>query len=172
MAKNFPLLALVVLLMIPVVGMAEDGPPSGYHPPDRDFQWATSGGNIIQIATAARYIHHDWYGELGIGGLSAFENRENAIFLSLYLGRRFALIPRLYLGADIGYRHVIPDGSDNPDIDVTKYFTLEGRLKLEVVIGKHFSAFVGGGYNNAYQGYSLGSDTVGKTTIFWGVGLL
>ena len=72
----------------------------------------------------------------------------------------------------MGYRHVIPDDSDNPAIDTGKYFTLEGRLKLEVVLGKHMSLFLGGATTRVFQGYSLGSDTVGKGSVFWGVGLL
>lgn len=170
--KILLVLALGTVLMIPVFTCAEEFTSSGYVIPDTEIQWVTYDSNIIQIATAARYIHHNWYGELGIGGLSAFDNRENAFFLSLNLGRRFPIIPRLFLGIDVGYRHVMPDGSDNPEINTGKFFTLEGRLKLEVVLGRHMSAFLGGGYNNAYQGYSLGSETVGKGTIFWGVGLL
>jgi hypothetical protein len=167
-----PLLALALGLLIQGTALAEEPPPSGYQAPTTEFQWASSGSSITQITTAFRATHHNWYGELGIGGLSGFDNRENAFFLGLNLGRRFELIPRLFLGADLGYRHVIPDGSDDSAIDTSKYFTLEGRLKLEVVLGKHMSVFLGGGTTYIYQGYSLGSDTVHKGSVFWGVGLL
>jgi len=165
-------LALTFGLAAAGSGLAEEVAPSGYIAPATEFQWVTSGSNITQIVTGLRYTHHHWYGETTIGGLSAFDNRENAFFLGLNLGRRFLLIPRLYLGADLGYRHVIPDGSDNPAIDTGKYFTLDARLKLEVVLGKHMSVFLGGATTNIYQGYSLGSDTVNKGSVFWGVGLL
>ncbi len=169
-----PILALVLTLgpVAPGSVLAGEDVPSGYQAPDTEFQWVTSGGSITQIVTGLRYTHHHWYGEASIGGLSAFDNRENAFFLGLDLGRRFQLIPRLFLGADLGYRHVIPDGSDDPAINTGKYFTLEGRLKLEVVLGKHMSVFVGAAATNIYQGYSLGSATVGKGSVFWGVGLL
>jgi hypothetical protein len=174
MARVCCVLALILTLglVAPVDVLAGEESPSGYQAPDTEYQWVTSGSDITQIVTGLRYTHHHWYGEASIGGLSAFDNRENAFFLGLNLGRRFQLIPRLYLGADVGYRHVIPDGSDNPAIDTGKYFILEGRLKLEVVLGKHMSVFVGGAATNIYQGYSLGSDTVGKGSVFWGVGLL
>jgi hypothetical protein len=165
-------LVLTLGLVAPVSVLAQEDAPSGYQAPDTEFQWVTSGSSITQIVTGLRYTHHHWYGEASIGGLSGFDNRENAFFLGLNLGRRFQLIPRLYLGADVGYRHVIPDGSDDPAIDTGKYFTLEGRLKLEVVLGRHMSVFVGGAATNIYQGYSLGSDTVGKGSVFFGVGLL
>jgi hypothetical protein len=166
------LLALCLGWIFPGDSPAEETTPPGYQSPDTDKQWVTYGSSITQITTAFRYTRHHWYGEIAIGGLSAFDNRENAFFLGLNLGRRFPLIPRLYLGVDLGYRHVIPDGSDNPAIDTSKYFTLDARLKLEVVLGKHMSVFVGGATTNIYQGYSLGSDTVHKGSIFWGVGLL
>ena len=174
MTRACYILALVLAtgLFFPQNAMAGEDPSSGYQAPDTEFQWVTSSSTITQISTAFRATHHHWYGEVGIGGLSAFDNREDAFFLSLNLGRRFQLIPRLFLGADLGYRHVIPDGSDNPAIDTGKYFTLEGRLKLEVVLGKHMSVFLGGATTNIYQGYSLGSDTVGKGSVFFGVGLL
>lgn len=163
---------LVLTLSLPAAAHAQDSSSSGYRAPDTEFQWVTTGSSITQIATAFRTTHHHWYGEIGIGGLSGFDNRENAFFLGLNLGRRFLLVPRLFLGADLGYRHVIPDGSDDPAIDTGKYFTLEGRLKLELVLGKHMSVFLGAGTTSIYQGYSLGSDTVGKGSVFWGVGLL
>ena len=167
-------LALVLTLgfLTPVGALAGEDAPTGYQGPDTEFQWITFGSSITQITTGFRATHHHWYGELSIGALSAFDNRENAFFLGLNLGRRFQIIPRLFLGADLGYRHVIPDGSDNPEIDTGKYFTLDGRLKLEVVLGKHMSVFLGGATTNIYQGYSLGSDTVHKGSVFWGVGLL
>lgn len=165
-------LALVLGFLIQGAALAEETPPAGYQAPTTEFQWVTSGGSITRITTAFRATHHHWYGELGIGGLSGFDNRENAFFLGLNLGRRFELVPRLFLGADLGYRHVIPDGSDDPAIDTGKYFTLEGRLKLEVVLGQHLSMFLGAGTANIHQGYSLGSDTVHKGSVFWGVGLL
>ncbi len=174
MTRVCHLIALVLTLGIFIPGsmVAGEDTYSGYQAPDTEFQWITTGSSITQIATAFRATHHHWYGEIGIGGLSAFDNREDAFFLSLNLGRRFQIIPRLFLGADLGYRHVIPDGSDNPEIDTGNYFTLEGRLKLEVVLGKHMSVFLGGATTNIYQGYSLGSDTVGKGSVFFGVGLL
>jgi|GEM_PF-3525568 len=172
MTRILPVLVLVLLVGTPVQAADDPTAPSGYQAPITEFQWVTTGSGITSIATAFRATHHHWYGETGMGGLSAFDNRENAFFLSLNLGRRFSLIPRLYLGVDLGYRHVIPDGSDNPDIDTSKYFTLEGRIKLELVLGRHMSVFLGGATTNIYQGYSLGSDTVHKGSVFWGVGLL
>ncbi|MEN8008516.1 MAG: hypothetical protein ABFS42_16020 [Candidatus Krumholzibacteriota bacterium] len=166
-----PFLVLAFGLLVPGGAVAEETGSAGYQAPDTEFQWVTYGSSIAQISTSFRATHHHWYGEVGIGGLSAFDNRENAFFLGLNLGRRFQLIPRLFLGADVGYRHVIPDGSDNPAIDTGKYFTLDARLKLEVVLGRHMSVFLGGAATNIYQGYSLGSDTVGKESVFWGVGL-
>jgi hypothetical protein len=169
----FVLALIITLVLVSPWGVhAQEDPPSGYQAPDTEFQWVTSGSDITQIVTGLRYTHHNWYGEASMGGLSAFDNRENAFFLSLYLGRRFQIVPRLYFGPDVGYRHVIPDGSDDPAIDTGKYFTLEARLKLELVLGRHLSAFIGVAATNIYQGYSLGSDTVGKESIFFGVGLL
>ena len=165
-------LTLALGFVTPRGVLAQEDSPSGYQAPDTEFQWVTSGSDITQIVTGLRYTHHNWYGEASMGGLSAFDNRENAFFLSLYLGRRFQIVPRLYFGPDVGYRHVIPDGSDDPTIDTSKYFTLEARLKLELVLGKNLSAFIGVAATNIYQGYSLGSDTVGKESIFFGVGLL
>jgi hypothetical protein len=176
MVNKLHFLIMVLALVFCVTGqqpsLAGEDAAEGYVAPDTDFQWVTSGGSITQITTGLRYTHHHWYGEFNIGGFSAFDNRENAFFLGVNLGRRFQLIPRLFLGVDLGYRHIIPDGSDDPAIDTGKYFSLEGRLKLEVVLGKHFSTFLGAGTTNIYQGYSLGDDTVHKGSIFWGVGLL
>jgi hypothetical protein len=169
---RFLILAFAVGLLAPQVGLAEGQPSLDRHYPVTEFQWVTMGSDITQITTGLRVTHHHWYANTSMGGLSGFDNRENAFFLSLNLGRRFPLKSWLFLGADFGYRHVIPGGSDNPAIDTGKYFTLDGRIKLEVVLGRHMSVFVGGATTNIYQGYSLGSDNVNKGSVFWGVGLL
>ncbi len=140
--------------------------------PALDFQWITYGTDITEITTGARFIHHNWYSETCLGGFSAFDNRESAFFLSQNLGRRFSLASWLYVAGDLGYRHIIPDGSENPAIDTGKYFTLEARLKLEANYNQHLSAFVGIGSTNIYNGYSLSSDSHNETILFWGVGLL
>ncbi len=140
--------------------------------PNIDFQWVTFGSNITQITTGARFTHRDWYTEACMGGFRAFDNRESSFFLSLSLGRRFQLKSWLYIGGDLGYRHIIPDGSENPAIDTGKFFTLDARLKLEAVYNRHLSFFVGAGSTTIYQGYSLGSDTINEAIVFWGVGLL
>ena len=165
-------LVLITGLVVPTGAAAGENDASNNTSPSTDLQWVTTGSNVTQIGTGLRVIRREWYVQAGIGGLSAFDNRENAFFVELNLGHRFPLLSWLRLGVDVGYRHVMPDGSDNPDIDTDKFFTLEGRLMLEAVLGRKMSLFVGGGSTNIYQGYSLGSDTVHKGSIFWGVGLL
>ncbi|RKX30701.1 MAG: hypothetical protein DRP71_14610, partial [Verrucomicrobia bacterium] len=87
-------LVLALGLFFPWSALAGEDAPSGYQAPDTEFQWVTTTSTITQISTAFRATHHHWYGEIGIGGLSAFDNREDAFFLRLNLGRRFQLIPR------------------------------------------------------------------------------
>jgi len=168
MTRAFSGIALLLLigLAMPPVALAEESPPS------TDLQWITYGSNVTQLATGMRVVRHQWFAQAGIGGLSAFDNRENAFFWELNVGRRFPLGSWLRLGLDVGYRHVMPDGSDNPAIDTSKYFTLEARLMLEAVLGRHMSLFVGGGATSIYRGNSLGDETDGKGSVFWGVGLL
>jgi len=160
------LLGLILFLGLshPVASLAQDA--------TTDFQWITHGSNITQITTGARGLYDNWYGEATVGGFSAFADRENSFFLGLNLGYKIPLATWLYLGGDLGYRHVIPDGSENPDINTDRFFTLEARLKLEFVLGRHMSVFIGAGRANIYQGYSLGSDTIRENVVFWGVGLL
>lgn len=160
----FMTMALVFWLAIPPTVQAQE--------PSLDFQWITYGSDITEITTGARFIYHDWYSESCFGGFSAFDNRESAFFLSQNLGRRFALTKWLHLAGDVGYRHIIPDGSDNPTIDTGKYFTFDARLKMEATYNKHLSAFIGVGSTKIYNGYSLGSDSINETILFWGVGLL
>ena len=161
--KGFLLMAILLWLLVPQPAQAQEYPAT-------EIQWITSGSNLTRITTGARLTHHHWYTELTMGGFGAHqfsdtEKVESGFFLGFNAGRRFPLNSWLFLGADLGFRHVM-DGA--PD----KYFTLAGNLKLEAVYNRHLSFFVGGTYTNIYQGYSLGDDTLNKGSVFWGVGLL
>ena len=158
-------LALVVVLFLhtPHAACSQD---------KLDFQWITLGTSITHITTGVRFSHQGWYAEGSLGGLRAVENRESSFFLGLNLGRTFPLNSWLLAGFDVGGRHIIPDGSDNPASDTGQFFSLDARIKLEAILNRHMSVFLGGGATSIYQGYSLGSDTVSKSVFFLGVGLL
>ncbi len=165
------LLVLGGSIFCPLLSDAADEGHSGGQSLSTEFQWIILGSNVSQITTGMRATHHHWYGEFSLGGLSAQDNRESAFFLGLNLGRKVPLSSRVFLGLDLGYRHVIPDGSDQPTIDTDKFFTLDARLKLEVILGRHMSVFVGGG-TTRYGRYSGEADSSTRGSVFWGVGLL
>ncbi len=176
MKNHFIIITLAIILVIganiPPVTLAQEMEAPETSPPGLDIQWITWGSNITQITTGIRLTRSDWYVEAAIGGFSAFENRENAFFLGINLGRRVFILDWLYLGTDLGYRHIMPGESDNTAILADSYFTLDARLKLEVILGEHLSAFVGAGTTNIYHSDSPESNHSNEGSIFWGVGLL
>ncbi len=136
------------------------------------LQWVTSGSNVTQITTGGRYTWRDWYGQLDMGGYSATEDFENNFFLGLSGGRRVALHRHLHLGGELGYRHIMPDGTDDPAINTEHHFSLSLRLKLELSLNRHLGFFIGTGIDWLYSGYSLGSPKNDEGLVFWGVSVL
>ncbi len=163
---------LLLALCLPLGALAEDTDASDSTPFITDFQWITYGSNITQITTGLQFSHKRWYTELTLGGFSAYDNREAAFFLGLNLGHRFPVKSWLNLTADLGYRHIIPDGSDNPAMDTSKFSTLDVRIRLEAVLGRYMSVFIGGATTNIYTDSSFGTVDTNENSIFWGVGLL
>lgn len=137
-----------------------------------EFQWVTYGSNLTEITTGLQFSHQRWYTELTMGGFSPFDNREDAFFLGLNLGHRFPFTSWLYLTADIGYRHILPSGSDDPTINTEKFSTLDARLRLEVAPLRYLRFFVGAATTNVYTDQSFDSVDTREGSIFWGVGLL
>lgn len=162
-------LYILLSLLIPCMATAQETDSSSII---SDFQWITHGSGNTQITTGAQFSHGRWYTELTMGGFSAHGNREDAFFLGLNLGHRFPINSWLFLGADLGLRNVIPGGSDNPIINTGKYLTLDGRLRIEAVLGRNMSIFIGAASTNIYTDNSFNSVDTREESIFWGVGLL
>lgn len=170
--RGFLIFTILLTFFLPLAALAGDAPASESTPFITDFQWITYGSGITQYTTGFQFSHNLWYTELTCGGFSAFDHREDAFFLGLNAGRRFHIKSWLFVAADVGLRHVLPSGTDDPSINTEKFYTLDGRLKLEAVLGKHMSCFVGASTTNIYEEDSFGSDKINKGSIFWGVGLI
>jgi len=163
---------LLVFISSPLLTHAEENEQTEPTPLITDFQWITYGSDITQITTGLQFSHQRWYTELTMGGFSAFDNREDSFFLGLNLGHRFPFNSWLFLAADLGYRHVIPSSTDNPDINTEKFSTLDARLRLEAVLGRYMSVFIGAATTNVYTDDTFKSVDTREGSIFWGVGLL
>ncbi len=166
--RHFLVLVILLSIYLPPACLAEEESLSFV----TDFQWVTHWSGITQYTTGFQFSHNLWYTELTCGGLSAFEDREASFFLGLNVGRRFPLKPWLFVAADVGLRHVLPSGTDNPIINTDKFYTLDARLRLEVVLGRYMSCFVGVSTTNFYEDESFGSDNINKGSVFLGVGLI
>jgi len=163
----------VFLLCLAAVGAArgQDSPPSEIL--GTGWQWVTAGSNVTQITTGARVTWlNNWYGQADIGGYSATDDFEANFFLGANGGRRLALHRRVHLAVELGYRHIMPDDTDDPAVNTDRHFSLSARLKLELTLNRHFGAFIGTGIDRLYRGYSLGSAHRDTGLFFWGVSLL
>ncbi len=170
--RGLLILSFLLAFSLPQAGFAEDSATPESSSFITDFQWVTYGSGITQITTGFQFSHARWYTELTAGGFSAFDNRESSFFIGLNFGHRFPVNSWLFLAVDLGGRKVIPDGSDNPTINTGKFFTLDGRLRVEAVLGKHMSVFIGAATTNIYQDDSFKAVDTREGSIFWGVGLL
>ena len=171
--RCFGVIFFLFILNLTPLAFAGGAPPKDEPPAFiSDFQWVTYDCNLTQITTGLQFSHLRWYTELAMGGFSAFDNRESAFFLGLNLGHRFPIKSWLFLTADIGYRHVLPSGTDDPTINTEKFSTLDARFRLEIVPGRHLRFFVGAATTNVYTDDTFDSVDTREGSIFWGVGVL
>ncbi len=169
--RGILIFSLLLALFLPLASMAGEDPAPESTRFITDFQWITNTSGITQYATGFQFSHSRWYTELTCGGFSEFDNREASFFLGLNLGRRFPLNSWLNVAADVGLRHVLPSGTEDPTINTEKFYTLDGSLRLEVILGRNMACFVGASTTNIYEGDSFSSVDINKGSAFLGVGL-
>jgi len=164
--------AILLSLCLATTAQAESTEPKTPPRLGQGWQWVTMGSNVSQITTGARYSWQHWYGQFNMGGYTAAYGFENNFFIGADAGYRIALHKRWHLRTELGYRHLMPDGSDDPAVMLDHHFSLSGRLLLEVSLNEHIALFVGTGIDRLYTGYSLGSPHHNRGIVSWGVSLL
>jgi hypothetical protein len=136
-----------------------------------DADWITFGSNFAAVASGVRTIVGDWYSVLALGFNDLVAERDQTGFFSWHYGRRLRLTEAWSLGADLGVLHVIPEQSDDPNVNEEEHPAAQGRLQVEWRPKAKFSIFAGGGASLIWEAYRSDADTSGEPLFFGGISL-
>ena len=133
--------------------------------------WVTWGSNLAGVASGVRTIVNDWYSILSVGGVDVLDSVNETGFIGWHYGRRLRLPRGWSIGADLGYLHIIPPKSDDPNVNDEEHPAVQGRFLAEWRYGKRFSVFAGGGASAVWDAYDNDAGVRGEPLFFGGVSL-
>ena len=141
-----------------------DGVPLGminYVRDGGDSDWITYASNIAAVSTGVRTIDRRLYSFFAIGVDDLQEDRSGTAFLSWHYGYAVPIAARWKIGGDLGYVHIMPQSSSDPEVNTRAHFAVQGRIVLEVELREKFKLFGGGGVSQRNSAYS--SDNMSST---------
>jgi hypothetical protein len=119
-----------------------------------DKAWITYGSNLSAINTGLMTRVHGYYSMITVGAVNLQEDIENALFFSWHYGYSVKAGGNWRIGGDLGFVHIIPEISDNPDENDRLHFAVQARLLADVRLADQVSVFFGGGVSLRYSEYS------------------
>ena len=140
-----------------------------------DADWITFGSNHAAISTGVRTSLNRWYSmfSVGLGDLQTETggNDDNTAFITWNWGREFPLGSRWKLGADVGYQHIIPQQTDDVNVDDQIHYSLQARLLIDWKLSRKDKIFAAGGINTIFEEYSSNASSTSEGYFAAGVGL-
>jgi hypothetical protein len=116
--------------------------------------WITYGSNLALLNTGVRTTVNGFYSMFTAGWNDVDADYADTGFLSWQFGRSFPLSGPWSLGADLGYVHIMPKATDDPDVNDKLHFAVQARLLVELRTSHKFAVFAGGGLSDIFSEYS------------------
>lgn len=151
-----------------------DGIPIGvinYVRDGGDADWVTYASNLAAISTGVRTTHRRFYSFFSIGVGDLQDERNDTAFLSWHYGYAIPVASRWSIGLDLGYVHIMPTSSSDPDVNTRAHFAIQGRAIAEFEFSGRFKIFGGGGVSQRYTEYSSDNSSSTDPLVVLGVSL-
>lgn len=151
-----------------------DGVPIGminYVRDGGDSDWITYASNLAAVNTGVRTTYRRFYSFLAIGVGDLEDDRSHTAFLSWHYGHTIPVAAGWSIGLDLGYVHIMPTSSSDPDVNTRAHFAVQGRAIAEVEFSGRFKMFGGGGVSQRYTEYSSDSSSSTDPLVVLGVSL-
>jgi len=116
--------------------------------------WITYGSNLALVNTGVRTVVRRFHSMLSVGWNDVDADYANTAFLSWQYGYTVPLSPAWSVGADLGYVHIMPEATDDPNVNDKLHFAVQLRALAEFRPSPKFSVFAGGGLSDIFNEYS------------------
>ena len=138
---------------------------------DGDVDWITYGSNLAAVSTGVRSVYRRFYSFLAIGMGDVQDSRNDTAFLSWHYGYAVPIGARWKIGVDLGYVHIMPTPSTDPDVNSKTHFAVQGRAIAEIAFSEKFKIFGGGGVSQRYSEFSPNNTSTTDPLVMLGISL-
>lgn len=122
--------------------------------PQTRVQMIISGGNANKGSVSVRFKNKHTYTQIGAGIYYLGADKDFSFSAFYRVGAYYSLMPKMDIGADLGYYHIESLGNKNSHGYPARLYALEPRVNVEYSITRKFGVFVSGGYGwtRTYKG--------------------
>ncbi len=131
--------------------------------------WITFGSNLAAFNTGMRTTVNRFYSMFTVGYGDLQGDVEDTAFLSWHYGYTMPLGRKWSLDVDLGFVHIMPKASDDPNQNDNQHFAVQARVLAEIRIYRKVAVYGGGGISSIYSEYS--SNATQKTEPLGVVGI-
>ncbi|MGH7724978.1 MAG: hypothetical protein ACREOU_06070 [Candidatus Eiseniibacteriota bacterium] len=136
----------------------------------RAVEFAAFASTLSAVNVGVRTIVNGFQSTLTAGGLDLEGDVRESAFLTWNYGYRVPLGERFALGMDLGFAHIIPERTEDPDDHDDLHFAVLARALGEVRIGSRVGLLAGPGVARIYDAYSRSAGR--ETTLLLTGGLV
>ncbi len=133
--------------------------------------WVTFASTLAAVSTGVRTTTGRLYSFFAIGLGDLKDKRNDTAFLSWHYGYAVPVADRWSIGADLGYLHIMPTPSSDPEVNDKSHFALQGRAIAEAAFSDKFKVFGGGGVSLLYSKYSTDNTSWLDPLVVLGISL-
>jgi hypothetical protein len=120
-------------------------------------EWMFYGGNHSLVNIGFRTVLNRWSSIVSVGYGDAIGDMGEALFFGWNFGRNIPLAERWDLTIDLGFQHVIPKVSNNPEENDRLHFALQARALGEYHLNASLGLVGSLGASNIYSDYASGA---------------
>jgi len=132
-------------------------------------EWHFTATNLSLLNIGFRTVLNGWSSVVNFGRGDMQGDVENAWFVGWHYGHLLLTRPSWELTLDVGYEHIIPEKSDNPDDNDRLHYALQARLLGDWKIKDHLGIIGAVGLSTVFDEYSTNAASKTDALITGGI---
>jgi len=133
-------------------------------------EWMFYGSNLSLANIGFRTVLNKWSSVLSAGYGDVQGDVEASLFLGWNFGRNISLTERWDLTIDLGYQHIMPKVSNNPDENDRLHYSLQARALGEFHLNDSLGIVGAVGSSTVFSEYTSGAEN--ETDLLFSAGIV
>ncbi|MDX2472740.1 MAG: hypothetical protein QNL91_03455 [Candidatus Krumholzibacteria bacterium] len=132
-------------------------------------EWHFTASNLSLVNVGFRTVLNGWSSIVSFGHGDAQGDVKSSYFLGWHYGHLLLTRPNWELTFDLGYEHIIPTKSDNPDENDNLHFALQARLMGDWRVKDHLGIIGAVGTSTVFDEYTTHATSKTDALITGGI---